>query len=591
MNQATMVRGAALWAALPAVAGMITDKVGVPVYRGAGASTDGKSITLPHLPDGNLTWDQVVKAIAYLYHEAAHILATSVEDWRRISTPLERAFMGVLEDIRIERFAQNHFPAARKYLADLVRQLTEAGLRGESPAFAILTDEMSEAEVLQWYSLYRLRHDVLAQTAIAPVLATAAQLVATKFPAGMLVRLDALLFEVTRCDSTRDTLDLTRAIIKMIEEEKEKEEQQEQQQQQPPQQQQQEAGGQQGAGAGEPDPAQTSSEAPGQVGQGGEGDGEGDAEGEGGDAQAQSAPSGSQAPGSKALGKLLAMGAGEVMQDVGDMLKQSLNVIAQQTGGGSSTSMPNAFKLPLGESQADLGALRAAMNAVRTRTLNWMSSAAQADQRHVRSGIMIDPASLHRAAVGGHIFVEEDEGVDLNAAISIVIDRSVSMRQTIGSAAGAALTTMLAFEVPGIKTAVSVFPVDGCVNGERQHNGVAVIKHWEESPRRLAKRIASLTTTGGTPMAEAVLFAAADILRRDETLKIVMVVTDGDPDNPAATRAVIEMARATGIRVVGLGIGTDPSEVFGERFAAPLFRIGELSGAMVRLIKAAMKEQ
>jgi cobalamin biosynthesis protein CobT len=89
-------------------------------------------------------------------------------------------------------------------------------------------------------------------------------------------------------------------------------------------------------------------------------------------------------------------------------------------------------------------------------------------------------------------------------------------------------------------------------------------------------------------MAEAILFAASDILRRQETLRIVMVVTDGDPNELASTKEVIKTVRAAGVTVVGLGIGVDPSEVFGEPYSATLHDVAELSGAMVKLIKSSM---
>lgn len=567
-----LVRSDALWAALPAVAGFITDKTGIPIYRGAGACTDGSSITLPALPDGLLAWSEIVKAIAYLYHETAHILKTDFADWQTIATPLERAIMGVLEDIRIELYAVRRFPAARKYLGDLVRQLAEAGMAGKQPCFCKVDDQhMSEAEVMQWYMLYRLRHDILEQKGIAPVLETAAAAMPKKFPAGMRIRLDGLMYQIADCESTRDALDLTAEIIKMIKEEKEKEDKKQDNSSGKPPSQQLQAGGasSQEAGNGKPE------QGPQETGAGDDGAG---------------TASGSQGPGADGLGKLLGMGNEQVAQDLGSMLQESLNQIATQKC-GRATSMPNVWKLPLAEKPADIAGVKASINAIRTKTLHWMHSAAQTDLRHVRSGLTIDASSLHLAPVGGDIFVEEDEGIDLNAAISIVIDRSSSMSRLIGSAAQAALAAMLAFDMPGIKTNVAVFPVHGNAKGVSDHNGVAVVKRWEESPRNLARRITSLTACGGTPMAEAILFAAADVLRREETLRLVMVVTDGEPNDEDATREMIDKARASGINVVGLGIGVDPSPVFGERNAAKLENVQQLSGAMVRLIRASIQDR
>lgn len=200
----TPITGAALWGALSAIAGFLTDKVGVPVVRGGRPSTDLKSIFLPKLPDTSMTWSEVIKVIAFLYHEAAHILWTTHGD--EVMTPLERSIRGKLEDIRIELKAIGTFPAAAKYLGDLVRMLVEEGM-SESPKgvhFPPLNDDQTEVQVLQWYLLYRLRHDVLHQKGMAPLMPGVEAVVTKKLPSGMRTRLDALMFQITECWSPRN---------------------------------------------------------------------------------------------------------------------------------------------------------------------------------------------------------------------------------------------------------------------------------------------------------------------------------------------------------------------------------------------------
>ncbi|MDK9702370.1 MAG: VWA domain-containing protein [Sulfuritalea sp.] len=597
----TPITGSALWGALSAIAGFLTDKVGVPVVRGSRPSTDLRSIFLPKLPDTSMTWSEVIKVIAFLYHEAAHILWTTHDG--EALTPLERSIRGKLEDIRIELKAIGTFPAASKYLGDLVRMLTEEGM-SESPKgiyFSPLSQEQTEVEVLQWYLLYRLRHDVLKQTGIAPVLASAEAAVAAKLPSGMRTRLDGLMFQITDCESTADVVSLTREIVKMIAEEKEKAEEKAKQDNdaKPPQadQQQQAAGngdasgdgdgdsdgeqqasGQPGADEGTDDSQSASSQDPSDSGSDG-GDPSGDSATDG-----ASAGSGEDAAANaEALSRLLEMSDEDVVGDLGDMLKQAVDAVSESSNGGG-TSLPNIHKLPLKQQPVDMNGIRGSINAVRTKTLNWMSSAAQSEVTHERRGMMIDPTQLYRYRLGGDIFVEETEGVDLNAAIAIVIDRSGSMSMCIVEAAKAAVATMLAFDVPGIKTQVSVFPVYDAAGDE----GVAIVKRWDETSRSLASRMGSLGVQGGTPMAEAILSASATLLPRTESLKLVMVVTDGDPSDLEATHDVITKARAAGIAVTGVGIGVDPSEVFGERHAATLASIDELSSVMVRLVKSAI---
>ncbi len=608
-----VMRAQSLDRALPAIAGFIADRTGIPIIRGDRAMTDNQAIYLPkRRSEIDLTERDLVESVAYLYHEAGHMLHSNFS--LGATNPLQRAITGTLEDIRIEHLVIGKFPAARRYLSRLVGIVVEDGVDGQR-GFPALDGSESEASILQRYMMYRLRHEVLRQEPIAELSAGAIKVAQQRLPAGMLTRLDALMFQVTDCANEDEVFELAAAIIEMIKEEKEKEQKQKRQQQQQQQQQSGQQGGQQQQSSGQQDgqgddqqqgsssgdPAEGDEEGGqgGQQGQadqdsesGGQGSGQsGSSKGEEGDASSQSARgaggTGSGPDMEQALEQLLNMSDQDVEEDMGEMLQNAINAAANAEGyDGVHVPMPNIHKARLGAVPVDMAQLRASVNATRTRTLQWMSSVAEGEVSHSRSGMQIDSARIWQGRFGGSIFVREDEGIDINAAVSIVIDRSGSMSHTIGHAAQAAVATMLAFDVPGLKTQVSVFPWYG---GNRDE-GVAVIKRWDESPKQLAGRVASLSTAGGTPMAEAILFAASDVVRREETLKIVMVVTDGDPNDREATKYIIDRARADGITVVGLGIGVDTSPVFDSRYAATITDIGELSASMVKLVKAAFED-
>lgn len=615
------MRAQSLDKALPAIAGFIADRTGIPVIRGSKAETDNRAIYLPRrCSELDISEKDLVESVAYLYHEAGHMLHSNFS--LAASTPLQRAITGILEDIRIEHLVMGKFPAARRYLSRLTEIMLHEATEGRS-GFPMLNGEESESVVLQRYILYRLRHDVLRQQSMQAVAQNALDVAHSKLPATMLTRLDALMYQVSDCASEDEVFQLSESIIEMIREEQKKEEERKQQQQSPPQQtggepsaQSESDEGEAGEGEGDQRGANASAESePGA----GEEDGSGNSaspesepdEGEDSEStsragstarsnQSEADPGNrsSQTAGSgrndddenaaEALGNILGMSENDVQEDIGEMLKAALNVSAAHDDSytGASLPMPNHFKANIKASTFDLAALRGSINAVRTRTLQWMESIAEDDVAHSRSGMCIDPSRIWSARLGGAIFVRTDEGVDLNAAVSIVIDRSGSMSSTIGQAAQAAVATMLAFDVPGIKTQVTVFP--WYQDGEE---GVSIIKRWEESPRQLASRVSNLTTDGGTPMAEAVLFAASDIVRREESLKIIMIVTDGEPNDPQTTRHVIERARENDITVVALGIGVDPSRIFTEKYAAAINDVGQLSSSMVRLVKSAFEDR
>ena len=610
------IRAQSLDRALPSIAGFIADRTGIPIIRGDRAMTDNKAIYLPRRrSEIDLTERELVKSVAFIYHEVGHMRHSNFK--LGATNPLQRALTGTLEDIRIEHLVMGKFPAARRYLSRLVGMMVEDGANGES-GFPPLDGSETESAILQRYMMYRLRHEVLRQEPIAVLSAGAIKVADARLPQGMLTRLDALMFQVTDCTSEDEVFELADAIISMIKEEKEKEQERkrQQQQQQSENQADQNQAQQQGqqSGDGEQDDGQDAGQQHGQSsGDEQEGDEDG---GQGGQQQGQSANSsqsggagqsdsseeedgeassmsGRGAGGSgsdegmeEALEQLLSMSDQDVQEDLGEMLQNALNAAANNEGyGGECIPMPNVHKARLGTVPVDIAQLRASVNATRTRTLQWMSSVAEGDVSHSRSGMQIDSSRIWQGRLGGNIFVRQDEGIDINAAVEIVIDRSGSMQYLIGQAVQAAVATMLAFDVPGLKTQVSVFPWYS--NGDE---GVAVVKRWDESPKQLAGRVASISTDGGTPMAEAILFAASDVIRREETLKIVLVVTDGEPNDREATKYVIERARADGITVVGLGIGIDVSPVFDPRYAATNTNVGELSASMVKLVKAAFED-
>ncbi len=584
------IRAQSLERALPAITSFITERTNIPIVRADRAATDGNVIYLPRLPELDLEERDVVKTVAWIYHENGHIKHSDFS--LTGNTPLEKAIASVLEDIRIEGLVMRTFPAARRYLCRMVEILVEDGEAGKYPCFKPALEGATEAEVLQYYMLYKLRHDVLSQRGVAPVLEPTAKVAEARFPVGMKTRLDALMYEVVNCESEREVFDLTAAIIKMIKEEKEKEEDKERERKQ--RESSSGAGnGQPQAGAGDPSQGESSGKSGGETGEQGDTQNTANSSGEGGQQEgepeqsgASSGAGGNGAGSAKALDELLSMADDQVAQDVGEMLEQAINqAAAKAKWKRNSVTMPNVHPMKLRRSAVDMNKIRASINAIRTKTLNWMSSASETDKLHSRAGVMLDFSQLHAVPFGGDVFFRESEGIDLNAAVSILIDRSGSMQSNIQQAAYAAMATMLAFDVPGIETQVSVFPT--CVGGEE---GVGVIKRWQEGPRDLASRIASLTTDGGTPMSEAMLWAVADLVRREETLRIIVVVTDGQPNNLESAKDVVARARADSIAVVGLGIGVDPSGVFGEKYSAALTDINELSGAMVKLIKASMAE-
>ena len=63
-------------------------------------------------------------------------------------------------------------------------------------------------------------------------------------------------------------------------------------------------------------------------------------------------------------------------------------------------------------------------------------------------------------------------------------------------------------------------------------------------------------------MTGALWFAAADLLTRREERKVIITLTDGAPDDFTSASNLVKQATATGIQIIGVGIGLDVSRLF-----------------------------
>src|SRR5574337_1782272 len=369
------MRAQSLDRALPAIAGFIADRTGIQIIRGDRAMTDNRAIYLPRRrSEIDLTGRDLVESVAYLYHEAGHMLHSNFS--LAASNPLQKAITGTLEDIRIENLVMGKFPAARRYLSRLVGMLAEEGV-DDHRSFPALDGSESEATILQRYMLYRLRHETLRQEPIAALATGALQVAQQRLPSGMLTRLDALMFQVADCTCEEEVFDLADAIIQMIEEEKEKEREQKHQKQQSGQH-----GGQQDDGQQQGQSSGNSAEGDEEGGQGGQQQGQtdqssesagqgsshsGSSKGEEGEALSQAAR-GAGGTGSgdmeQALDQLLNMSDQDVEEDMGEMLRNAINAAANAEGcDGVNVPMPNVHQAGLSAVPVDMAQLRASVNA------------------------------------------------------------------------------------------------------------------------------------------------------------------------------------------------------------------------------------
>jgi len=176
------------------------------------------------------------------------------------------------------------------------------------------------------------------------------------------------------------------------------------------------------------------------------------------------------------------------------------------------------------------------------------------------------------------------KGMDTSLAVAVVGDQSGSMWHNKEYAAMAMLAIADSFESMG-SPVMCCGVRDGGYNGYFDGDGVVtdlpsggrigysradydrvfydVFKDWHEAMRnkRVVSRFSAYKADGGTPLSDGVAFALESISERPERHRVIVVLTDGMPNNSATMRYLVRKAREAGVTVVGVGIGHGMEEV------------------------------
>ena len=197
-----------------------------------------------------------------------------------------------------------------------------------------------------------------------------------------------------------------------------------------------------------------------------------------------------------------------------------------------------------------------------------------------RAGHRIDSRSVYRVACqtpDNRIFAARKDKHDDNTAIVLLTDRSGSMNpDKMSVALQATFVTAEALELlPGVTCAVGAFPWG---------RDLVELKAFGAKPMAGFFNIGS---SGGTPMAEALLWAGMLLTHRPERRMIVIPMTDGSPDDVEKTRKAVERLKECGIEVYGIGI-LDSSITNWLKESSVIKQIDELPAALIGLLKEAL---
>ena len=517
--------------ALPIVAAAYGEKFGVKVLiQGQDAFTDGERIVIPTANPDDPHYQQI--AWGYLAHEAAHIRHTNFDMVQKASSkPIRKALLNIIEDVRIENELAKDYPGTRRSISQVIEYMVDTQQM-------CVPEQLEPASNLQAWLLFRLRCHFLGQKALTPLYQAVDERVRQLFPAAAMSRLSAMLTAVPSLASTGEVLKLVDAIVAMLKEES-----------RPPQDESDaDSGNDIGQDASNDSNNSSDSQTP-ETGSSAMGDA----------AETRDSDNSDQADN---LRQALEASAAQFEPDTFAKVAEVLSEQAEGHQGVTPLSLPQAEQAMLGD-EAILTLSASESAQIRAR-LRGMVQSSQDNRNHAkRHGLRVATHRLAALQAGeSRLFIQRQPRIAPNAAVHLLVDISGSMGKPIGEgnrkyfhvANEAALALAMALEgIPGVVPAVSYFP------GIHQEVSIALLP--KQSVRHRAACF-DQKPRGCTPMAQAMWFAANSLLAQKQKRKLMIVLTDGDPDDWAATHDIVDRCRRSSFELLGIGIQTRSVEKF-----------------------------
>lgn len=497
----------ALKRALPIVAAAYGEQFGVNVVlSGSDAYTDGKTIVIPLL-DAMSEMKDVL--FGYLAHEAAHVRDSNFETFSQCNSEIEKVFTNLLEDIRIEKLIQDEFPGTQFTLDAMWTYVVERGLSPPSQP------DQNEASQLCQYLLHRLRSEELKRSASTPLAITSKTVVEGTFPLGFFIRLDGLLGKyIPLLSSSDDCLVLSRAILKALSEAEEEERENQDQQSEG-----EEHKDDQVSDSGNQNSSNSGGSAGGELPENGN---------ESAPASGDQSSSGSK---TSTLGERL-LNETDIPIDAISQLRNKLADQAQKDNKGQRLTIDTSSVGSDARNTGDTGTLETgilASSVIRSRLLGLLQAKRREKQWLHTKGKKVDGKRITRIAAGdSRVFIQREERKQPETSVHVLLDASGSMAsiQDIANQATVSLA-MAVSSIPKCDIAASMFPgLDGAVSP---------MIHRGQTVRSNLGRFA-VSSSGGTPLGEAMLYAARELSQSKRERKVLIIVTDGAPHEGASVK-------------------------------------------------------
>lgn len=505
--------------ALPLLASVLGRKYGVEVRIGGDqAFTNGNIIQLPSLPlDGDETVIGLLRG--YLDHEAAHIRATDFDALSAANvTPLEKHIWNMLEDHRVENVLSGIYPGCRENFQWLIKHLflpipEESKQKADAPDPAML--------ILDWLLITVRSWDVKELSEERDRLRASAEI---HYP-GLPHELEPVLRLVPKqCASTLDAFGFACEIANIIRKyAKFMEEQQKQEQSQM---------GRRAANAlpeTETDPSSGQIDAPTE--------------------SRQALQNLQKLVSTDANSDLFPSGMGEQLQQMLSNLGKSGEERVRIAVATPRTTQPL--------SADELNDSRQATTALRTRLQALMQSIRSVRDHSAYAGVL-NIRKLHSLATGNaKVFLRKGEKAGVNTAVHILLDASGSMNgKPIALATKACFAVASALQaIPGVSVGVTAFPGSPVPDSPEQQGYWQTVAPVLLHGQKLHTRF-TMKTGGSTPMDAALWWVLQQLHSMTESRKIVVLISDGEPDDLKLIQTAIRAIKDLGMEVYGIGIHT-----------------------------------
>lgn len=209
----------------------------------------------------------------------------------------------------------------------------------------------------------------------------------------------------------------------------------------------------------------------------------------------------------------------------------------------------------------------------------------QIRRTHKETGRVLDTRRLTSALLGENkLFRHKSKAVEFNSAFTVLLDSSSSLGSDMVEAEAAVVSLLFALDgIKGVSTSAYHFP-------HATTNNVGLLKAREQSFRAAvnAKQF-GISANGCTPLEQALWPAFSDLLNARADRHVMVVVTDGKPDNSGPVVQMVKDAKKEGVIVIGIGFGGANENVMTSLFDDTGVAVGSVSALRGKLLEVSRK--